>query len=88
MVDIYHNMSQIFDEIVFGTPASVTGRKGDGRQLFFLFIGSLFSLLCKDVTYLFDSFPVGYLSVQKNLFLKTCKGTLSVMAISYYGSPK
>ena len=49
MVDIYHNMSQIFDEILFGTPASVTGRKGDGRQLFFLFIGSLFSLLCKDV---------------------------------------
>ena len=122
MVDIYHNMSQIFDEILFGTPASVTGRKGDGRQLFFLFIGSLFSLLCKDVTYLFDSFPVGgtgdgryyfffshfcyyiievleygemfhidcscYLSVQKNLFLKSCKGTLSVMAISYYGSPK
>ena len=59
VVDVYHDVSQIFDEVHFGTPSSVAGGEGDCRQFFFLLIGSLFSLLCKDAAYFFDFFPVG-----------------------------
>ena len=59
VVDVYHDVSQIFNEVHFGTPSSVAGGEGDCRQFFFLLIGSLFSLLCKDAAYFFDFFPVG-----------------------------
>ena len=54
MVDVYHDVSHIFDEIHFGTAY------GPWADFSLLPHGeSLFSLLCKDAAYFFDFFPVG-----------------------------